>query len=207
MSDVHVPQSENPESLVTPPLRDAVVTLPTGLAVNAAAANGLESCSLAQVGLGNGVQPACPAASKIASVEVETPAVAGVLQGSLYLAAQNENPFHSLFAGYIVVDDPVTGVLLKIPGKIELNGVTGQLVAGFDDAPQFPFSDLKLHFFGGPRAPLVTPASCGSYTTSSVLTPWSAPDSGAPLVSVDGFQIESGCTSGFAPAFAAGTDE
>ncbi len=210
--ELKVPQSENPETLATPPLKKAVVTLPVGLAVNPSAAGGLQSCSLAQVGMSlsgepNASQPVCPEASKIASVEVETPAVASVLQGSVYLATQNENPFHALLAAYIVVDDPTTGVLLKIPGQIEPNAVTGQLVATFDDAPQFPFGDLKLHFFGGPRAPLSTPEGCGTYTTGVELTPWSAPDSGPPATSSDSFQVSTGCVGGFSPSFSAGTTD
>ena len=123
----------------------------------------------------------------------------------MYLATQNENPFHSLLAGYIVVDDPTTGVLIKIPGRIDPDPVTGQLTATFDEAPQFPFSDLKVHFFGGPRAPLATPAGCGSYTTSAQLTPWSAPDSGPPVNASDSFQVNTGCGGGFSPSFSGGT--
>jgi hypothetical protein len=123
----------------------------------------------------------------------------------VYLAAQNENPFHTLLAGYIVVDDPTTGVLIKIPGRLDPDPVTGQIVATFDENPQFPFSDLKVHFFGGPRAPLTTPAGCGTYTTNAMLTPWSAPDSGPPATSSDSFQINGGCGGGFNPAFNAGT--
>ncbi|HEY7829107.1 MAG TPA: hypothetical protein VIC06_00900 [Solirubrobacteraceae bacterium] len=203
--ELKIPQSENPNTLATPPLRKAVVTLPAGLAVNPSAADGLQTCSLAQIALGTNNQPACPEASKIATAEIETPALAGVLQGSIYLAAQNENPFHTLLAGYIVIDDPTTGVLIKIPGRIDPDPVTGQLVATFDENPQFPFGDLKLHFFGGPRAPLTTPRECGTYTTNSVLTPWSAPDSGPPATSADSFQINSGCGGGFTPTFSAGT--
>jgi hypothetical protein len=208
--ELKVPQSEDPSTLATPPLRKAVVTLPAGLSVNPSAAGGLAACSLAQIGMSpsgepNNSQPSCPEASRIGSVEVETPALAGVLQGSVYLAAQGENPFHTLLAGYIVIDDPTTGVLVKIPGRIEPDPVTGQLVATFDQAPQFPFSDLKLHFFGGPRAPLTTPAGCGTYTTNAQLTPWSAPDSGPPVSASDSFQISSGCAGGFSPSFSAGT--
>jgi hypothetical protein len=203
--ELRVPQSEDPNALATPPLRKAVVTLPAGMTVNPSAADGLQTCSLAQIGLGSNSQPACPEASKVASIELETPALAGVLQGSVYLAAQNENPFHTLLAGYIVVDDPTTGVLIKIPGRLDPDPVTGQIVATFDENPQFPFSDLKVHFFGGPRAPLTTPAGCGTYTTNAMLTPWSAPDSGPPATSSDSFQINGGCGGGFNPAFNAGT--
>jgi uncharacterized repeat protein (TIGR01451 family) len=203
--ELQVPQNETPGALATPPLRKAVVTLPEGLSLNPSAAGGLAACSLAQIGLGTSTQPSCPEASKIGSVEASTPALAGVLQGSIYLAAQGENPFHTLLAAYIVVDDPTTGVLIKVPGRLDPDPVTGRLTATFDEAPQFQVSDLKLHFFGGPRAPLVTPAGCGTYTTSASLTPWSAPDSGPPAAPSDSFQINSGCGGGFSPVFTAGT--
>jgi hypothetical protein len=202
---LRVPQNESPGTLATPPLKKAVVTLPAGLSVNPSAADGLAACSLAQIGLGSAGPPACPEASKIGSVEVSTPALAGVLEGSVYLAAQNDNPFHTLLAGYIVIDDPTTGVVIKVPGRIDPDPVTGQLTATFDEAPQFPVGDLKLHFFGGPRAPLTTPEGCGTYTTTSVLTPWSAPDSGPPATPSDSFQVNTGCVTAFNPVFTAGT--
>ncbi len=113
--DVKVPQSEDPGSLATPPLRDGAVTLPAGLTVNPASATGLGACSEAQIGLGSAAAPSCPEASKIGTVEVDTPLLGTTLVGSVYLAAQNENPFHALLAGYIVIDDPTTGTIVKIP--------------------------------------------------------------------------------------------
>ncbi len=123
----------------------------------------------------------------------------------MYLAAQNENPFHTLLAMYAVIDDPTTGVLIKLPGRVDTDPSTGQVTTTFSELPQFPVGDFKLHLFGGARAPLSTPEGCGTYTTDSTLTPWSAPDSGPPASSSDSFQINSGCVSGFAPSFSAGT--
>ncbi len=203
--EVKVPQNEEPESLATPPLRDTVVVLPAGLSINPSQAGGLQACSEAQIALETNDQPGCPEASRIGTVEVSTPTVAGVLQGSVYLAAQNENPFHTLLAMYAVIDDPTTGVLIKLPGRIDTNPTTGQVTSTFTELPQFPVGDFKLHLFGGARAPLTTPEGCGTYTTDSTLTPWSAPDSGPPMSSSDSFQINSGCVSGFSPSFSAGT--
>jgi uncharacterized repeat protein (TIGR01451 family) len=210
--ELKLPQAESPEILATPPLRNASVTLPPGLTVNPSAASGLEACSEAQIGwLGRSVNdftadpPSCPDASKIGSVEVTTPLLDNPLVGSVYLAAQNENPFHTLLAGYIVIDDPATGTVVKIAGNLTPNSQTGQITGVFDENPQLPFSDLKLHFFGGPRGDLATPEACGSYTTTSDFSPWSAPDSGPDATPSDGFQITSGCVNGFAPAFSAGT--
>ncbi|HWY89629.1 MAG TPA: hypothetical protein VNY31_03070, partial [Solirubrobacteraceae bacterium] len=86
-----------------------------------------------------------------------------------------------------------------------LNQLTGQLTARFKDLPELPYSEMTLNFFGGPRAALV-PAECGLYTTSSLLTPWSSPQSGPPAEPQSSFTVNSGCTTGgFAPAFTAGT--
>ena len=69
-------------------------------------------------------------------------------------------------------------MVIKLAGELKSNPSTGQLTAVFDENPQLPFSALKVHFFGGPRAELATPPDCGTYTTNSELTPWSAPGSG-----------------------------
>jgi hypothetical protein len=209
---LNVPQKEQPGQLATPPLRDAHVTLPAGLTVNPAAAGGLQACSEAQIGWHgeslfdfDASRPACPEASKIGSVEVETPALPGVLPGSIYLAAQNENPFHSLLAGYVTIDDPTTGVLVKIAGNLTPDPATGRITGVFDENPQFPFSALRLHFDGGPRGDLATPTGCGTYTTASDLMPWSAPDSGPDATPFSTFALQTECARGFTPGFVAGT--
>jgi hypothetical protein len=202
---IKIPQDENPGTLGTPPLRTASVALPAGLSLNPAAAPGLGACSEAQIGLGNAAQPACPEDSKIGSVEITTPLLEGTIVGSIYLATQNENPFHSLFAAYIVVNDARTGTLLKIPGRLNIDSGSGQITGVFRESPQFPFNTLKLHFFGGARGELATPLACGTYTTTSDLTPWSAPDSGPDATPSDSFGIGSGCSNAFAPGFLAGT--
>ena len=148
-------------------MRNTTVTLPAGVQVSPAAADGLQACSLAQIGLSSPEKPSCPDASKIATVRVATPLLEHELEGAVYLAAQQtfggplENPFGSLIAMYLVVEEPVTGVLVKIAGRVEPNPVTGQLTATFENIPQFPVSDVKLEFFGSARAPLTTPALCG----------------------------------------------
>ncbi len=207
--DLHLPQSENPEGLAESHLKNAVVTLPVGMSVNPSAADGLQSCSLAQIALSSPEPAACPDASKVGSVEADTPLIDHPLQGSVFLAAQNENPFGSLLGIYIVVSDPQTGIVVKVPADVVLDPVTGQLRAIVQNSPQLPFEDLKLDFFGGSRAALVTPGSCGTFTTTSDLTPWSTPDI-ADASPSDSFTIASGangaaCGSGFAPGFSAGT--
>jgi hypothetical protein len=204
--DLHVPQQglTEPDSLASPDLKKAVVTLPQGVVVNPSVANGLGVCTLAQIGLDSTQSAGCPDSSKIGTVEVDTPLVDHALPGAVYLAAQNENPFHSLVALYVVVDDPQTGVVVKLPGEVKLDPVTGRLTATFDENPQVPFEDLKLAFKGGSRAPLANPQTCGTYTTTTQLTPWS---SATPAEPSSNFQIDEGCAAaGFSPAFTAGTN-
>jgi hypothetical protein len=172
--DLRVPQSEDLATLAEANLKDAVVTLPEGMVINPSRADGLQGCSSAQVDL-HGAGPAnCPDASKVGSVEVDTPLLERSLPGSVYIASQGDNPFHSLLAIYVVVEGQ--GVIVKIAGHVEPDPVTGQLRTTFQENPQLPFEDFKLDFFGGSRSALSTPATCGTYTTTTDLTPWSAPE-------------------------------
>jgi NHL repeat len=194
--DLHVPQPEackeeagqavceNAEA----DLKDATVRLPAGLAVDPSQADGLQVCSEAQIGylaqksaeVGRPQftpTPAeCPDASKVGSVEVDSPLVDHPLPGAVYVAAQDANPFKSLLALYVTVYDAQTGVVVKLPGKVALDPVTGQLTTTVDQDPQLPFGDFKLDFFPGSRGALTTPLVCGSYALSTDLTPWSSPE-------------------------------
>jgi hypothetical protein len=109
--------------------------------------------------------------------------------GSVYAATPHDNPFNSLLAIYAVIDDSRAGILVKLPGHVVPDPNTGRLVTTFDNNPQLPFSHFKLSFFGGAHGVLRTPATCGSYSTTSSLTPWSAPDSGPPATPKDDYAI------------------
>ncbi len=189
--DEHVPQesSLNPTGLAASAVKDTTVALPTGVAINPAGADGLSACSQAQVGLESSGEQSCPESSKIGTVEIRTPLLPNPLTGAAYLAEQDANPFGSLVAMYIVVYDPVSGVRVKVAGEVKPDPVTGQLISTFDNTPQLPFEDLVLHFFGGSRAPLGTPALCGGYTTTASIEPWSG---NVPVDSSSEFRITSG---------------
>jgi hypothetical protein len=213
--NLHLPQNDDPDLLAEADLRDAVVTLPAGVTVNPASANGLAGCSPAQIDL-NGPEPAhCPDASKIGSVEIDTPLLDHPVKGAVYVATQTDNPFGSLLAIYIAVDDPQSGVVVKLAGHVVPDSSTGQLTTRFDDNPQIPFEDFTVDFFDGPRAPLRTPGTCGDYTTTTSLKPWSAPESGPDATPSDSFAVSTApgggpcagneATQPHAPSFSAGT--
>jgi hypothetical protein len=171
---VNVPQSVslNPSGLSEADVKNTTVALPAGIAVNPSGADGLQACSEAQIGLSSAEPASCPSASKVGLVKIKTPLLANPLEGAAYLASQNSNPFGSLLALYVFVEDPVSGSRVKLAGEVVANPLTGQLVATFKNTPQLPFETFELHFFGGDRAPLASPARCGAYTTTASIEPW-----------------------------------
>lgn len=127
---MHVPQevSENTNGLASSSVRDIKVTFPAGVTVNPAAADGLEACTESEIGFTGSQagtdhftptlpEPFCPTASKIGTVKIKVPVIAHPLEGALYLASQNANPFGSLLASYIVAEDPISGCWSSSPGK------------------------------------------------------------------------------------------
>jgi hypothetical protein len=222
--NLHVPQDEGPENLATANFKDVQVTLPEGMTVNPSSANGQDACSSAQIGLSTPVgqkpirfteDPAsCPQAAKLGSVEVDTPLLDHPLRGAVYLAKPFDNPFNSLLAIYLDVEDPQTGVVSKLAGRVDPDPQTGQLTTTFSENPELPIEDVKLNLFNGPGAALKTPLACGEYSVASDITPWSAPE-GADATPSDSFQTSvapdgGACPSSEAqapnrPSFTAGT--
>ncbi|HEX4437175.1 MAG TPA: hypothetical protein VH061_10300 [Solirubrobacteraceae bacterium] len=198
--NLEVPQNETPFGLASSTLKDTTVQLPLGTAVSASAANGLEACTEAEIGLHDSQPGHCPDGSKIGTVEVTSPLLADHLTGGVYVAAQNENPFHSLLAMYISAE--ADGARVKLAGHVVPDPVTGQLTTTFSETPQLPFSDFKFTLFGGKRGALATPETCGTFASAVSLTPW---DGLAATSLTPTFGITSGCVNGFKPTFAAGT--
>jgi hypothetical protein len=161
--DVHVPQpaASTPEALAESSARDITLALPAGVTLNPAGANGLEACSESQIGftgfgeLDPTTEPSmrtalftpalpepldpglnfCPDASKVGTVKLQTPILPNALEGAVYLAAENANPYGSLTAIYILARDPVSGTLVKLPGNLSLNQATGQITVMFESTP------------------------------------------------------------------------
>jgi hypothetical protein len=198
-------QTENPIGRESSHLKNVEVDLPQGMTVNPAVADGLAGCSPAEIALDDPAPATCPASSRIGSVEIATPLLDEPLQGGVYAATQGANPFNSLLAMYVAVADPRTGVVLKLPGKVTPDPVTGQLHADFADNPQLPFETVLLKLKGGSRAPLVLPGSCGAYKPEVSMTSWARPTEAVSSQSV--FEVSSNCdrSGRFTPDLEAGT--
>ena len=227
-----VPQTyPNPEQVASSTLEREVVTLPEGMTLNPSAGAGLQGCTEAQFAQEGVSEPnatqqnegfGCPAASRLATVTIETPLLKELVKGSVYLATPYANPFSeeghpggSLLALYLIARIPARGVLIKVPGLVQLDPVTGRVTTTFGlpnklepaghelegGLPPLPFTEATFQFNQGPTAPLVTPPTCGDYTVTAALTPWSDP-LGAPFTPpIRAFPITANCPSGNVPPF------
>jgi hypothetical protein len=205
--DLKVPQNEEPEGLSTADLKDATVTFPAGLTVNPSSADGLGACSERQIGFEgfaelnpaaeHGVQTAqfspgpaqCPDAAKLAQVSIQTPLLEHQIPGQLYLATPHANPFGSMVAVYLTAYDPISGVVIKLPGKVSLDPLTGQVTTTFEQTPQLPFDEMKIELPAGERASFTTPETCGSYATATSLVPWSTPEGATATPASEPFTV------------------
>jgi hypothetical protein len=217
--DLEVPQSQSPslESLATADLKNATVTLPQGVSISPGAGDGLAACPATGtegINLTDTAAGHCPLASQIGTVEGHTPLLADPLTGHVYVAlpgcggesqpvcTEADVTNGTLYSAYLEVE--AAGVVIKQHGTLSANPNTGQLTASFRNAPQFPFSDLKLTLKSGPRAPLANPPTCGDALTSSDMTPWSSPQT--PDAVPSSLFAVTGCSGfPFAPTFEAGS--
>ncbi len=214
--DVEDPGLTDPEGKAASQIKETVVRLPAGMTLNPSAAEGLGVCTPDQYEaeqLNTPFGQGCPAASKLGAVEVESELLKDtIFRGDVFLAEPYQNPFGSLLAIYITVREAQRGVFTKLAGEVSPDPRTGQITTTVSDIPQLPFSHFRFRFREGARAPLITPNSCGTFTTEVALTPWADP--AETLTATDSFAIASGvgggpCPAGarppFEPGFRAGT--
>lgn len=212
----------NAEGVSQSHLKATKVTMPEGLTINPSQAEGLGVCTLSDLDRetpDSAPGQGCPSSSKLGTVSVETPLLDHAVPGDIYLARPDdpgaqgqENLLDALIAIYIVLKDPVAGIDIALPGRVQGDPRTGRISATFDDLPQVAFSSFKLRFREGARSPLINPARCGDHTTEIEFTSWSDP--GRSVHRKDSFQVKTGvaggpCPSGglapFNPTFQAGT--
>jgi hypothetical protein len=199
-------------------VRSASVTLPSGMGLNPSAANGLQTCTDAQFGLHTQNPIACPPASKVGTVAIDTPPLPdGSLTGPVFVGQQLSRDPLSGEEYRIFVDAESTryGVSVRLAGHVAADPVTGVLTTTFDDSqfaglPQVPFSSFTLDFDGGAHAVLTSPPTCGPNQTTARMTPWSGNPAATPS---DDFTLTSAPGGGacaqslaarpFGPSFAA----
>ncbi len=193
------PNTEDVDSPGTATMREARVTLPKGMQIAAGAANWIGTCSEQQVGFHDEVDESCPDASKLGTATITSPALPRPLQGELFQRAPAPG---RQFGLWLTSDD--LGLHVKLPGELEPDPVTGRLTAVFGDLPQVPVEEIDLNVWGGPRAPLENPSSCGTYATTYTFSP----HSDDPSVSGQSeMKIDQGCGRPFDPDLHAGVTD
>jgi hypothetical protein len=189
-----------------------------------------------QVGLSGELQLApghCPDASTVGTAEAITPFLPIPIKGHVYLArpacgnaelgqppcTEQDALDGRLYRLYLELGGEgelaQTGIHFKVALETQANPATGQLTTRALGTPQAPFSELRIHLNGGPRAPIDNPAACGPAVTTADFAPWSAPGitpeglsmPGTPDATSSSFFGVSGCQSPtpFKPGFVAGT--
>jgi hypothetical protein len=202
-AELVLPQNDDVDGFATAHLKDARFVLPRGMVLNPGFADGLGSCAEAQIGLRSapGEKPLfdgspadCPPASKIGTVQIDTPVLDSPMTGAVYLAKPWANPFQSRLAAYLVAGE--AGVVVKLAARIDADPVSGRVVIAVRDSPQLPFEELAVNLDGGPRAPFVAP-DCGLHSGAAGATSWAAPETDLQLQSL--FRITSGPALGPCP--------
>jgi hypothetical protein len=163
--------------------KETKVALPVGMGLNPSAGNGLQACTDAQFGKGTSAPVACPLASKIGTVEVETPPLpAGSLKGDVYVGQQlSRDPASgNEYRIFIHAGSDRYGISARFVGNVIADPLTGQLTTRISNLPQVPFSSVVLKLNGGPRATLTSPSICGPHKTVATMTPWSGNPAATP---------------------------
>jgi hypothetical protein len=195
---------ESPKGLAAAQLRNVTVTLPEGMTINPGSADGLGACTDSQLGLSSADEPSCPDSARIGTVSAKSPLLKEELTGGVYIRSQASSDPESgdMFRMAIVLESKERGILVKLPGSIRVNKDSGRIVTEFKNNPQLPVEQIKLSLKSGPRAPLATPATCGTKTIDTELTSWAGND----VQTKASFDIA--CTAGlggFSPVLSAGT--
>jgi hypothetical protein len=193
--DIDIPHYSLAESeQQTSTTKESKVTLPLGMGLNPSAANGLQVCTDAQFGKGTRNPVSCPAASRIGTALIDSPALptkddgeageaAGPpLQGAVYVGQQlSSDPLSgNLYRIFINAVSPRYGIDVRLVGNVSADPVTGQLTTTISNTPQSQVEDFVVKLDGGPRATVTSPPTCGPHKGGAVMTPWSGNASANP---------------------------
>jgi hypothetical protein len=205
--------------------KESKVTLPLGMGLNPSAANGLQVCSDDQFNKGNRDPVECPAASRVGTVTIDSPALptkddgeeneaeGPPLKGSVYVGKQlSRDPASGdLYRIFLNAVSPRYGIDVRLIGKVSADPQTGQLTTTISDTPQSQVENFEVKLNGGARAVLSSPPTCGPNQATTVMTPWSG---NAPATRNDSFALTNAPGGGpcaktlaerpFSPSFGAG---
>ena len=163
------PGFESPDATSESDIKAVKVSLPEGMTINPSQAEGLGVCSAGQyesseLSFHPDGSKGCPADSKIGTVEVKTPVLEETIPGEVFVAKPYENPFGSLLALYVVLEEPQRGILVKLAGKVDTDPRTGQITTTFDEPAPAALLQLRAATSARAREP-----------------PWSPPKPAAPI--------------------------
>lgn len=198
--EVKVPQNSDPNGVDSSTLKDAHVTLPAGMTLNPAAADGLQACTDAQFGKGTANPVDCPPGSAIGTVTVETPNLPPKsLLGNVYVGQPLSNDPESgrEYRIFLDAESARYGVSVRLAGQVSANASTGQLTTAVLENPQVPFSDFVVHLNPGAHAILANPLVCGPATTNAVLAPYSG---NPPALPSEAFAVDFDGKGGACPS-------
>lgn len=197
--DVQMPFEAGGEKIANSHLLKASVVLPEGAGLNPSVANGLLACTEAQFGKGTDNPIACPAASKIGEIEVDTNALDQPLEGDVYVGEPTSSDPSSgnLFRIFLHAFNTRYGVNVRLIGNVFPNLQTGQLTAVVDNNPQAPFTSFRVKVNGGAKGALTSPPTCGPNTTTATYTPWSGT---GDVTQTSAYALETDPAGGACPA-------
>lgn len=166
------------------------------------------TCAPADVEAGGG---ACPAASKIGTVTLDTPLLPTQRTGFVYLEDPGVGAANRYRIGIYV---SLPGASLAVHGSATVDGSSdlsnglgsvnqgsGQVTATFDNLPDLQFSHLQVTFNtsdgGNNHALLLNPETCGNHVVRAEMTPWSRET--GPAVNADANVSVTNCSDPVSP--------
>jgi hypothetical protein len=183
---VAVPHIAKPTGQDDSTTKEATVTLPAGMGINpsaAAAPNNLETCADAGFPLHSTLPITCPAGSQIGTANIVAPALPeGELEGPVFIAKQlsADSASGQEYRIFLDAHSDRYGVDVRLVGHVFADPTTGQLTTKIAEIPQVAFTSFRLNFFGGERAVLSSPMTCGPNASSAAMTPWSGNPAATP---------------------------
>jgi hypothetical protein len=221
---IHIPHLEEADGQQTSTTKASKVTLPLGMGLNPSAANGLQACTDDQFGKGTRNPVACPAASQVGTVTIDSPALpeendeGPALKGFVYAGQQqSRDPLSgNLYRIFINAVSARYGIDVRLVGNVSADPQTGQLTTTISDTPQSQVEEFDVNLNGGPKAVLSSPPTCGPVKAEAVMVPWSEPWAHNTATPNDSFTLTSAPGGGkcaktmaerpFGPVFGAGPE-